>query len=238
MSAASLIALYALKPPHEVVCKSSIPHLCPCSHLLLLLISGLNQPSTLHLLFYTLCSGSSHCRDPPAHYILTLSCVRIPNLGPELPLWSHWCWVSGQDRIIFAAVTEQREPPLLHILLQRILEYSFCLPELLSDLYKVSLALCQSLCWPLTLFCMCRVLHLPSLKLRWLVVISQFLSLSDVPLNGWIALQIIGCSLNPILPTTNLISAANFLKMHSVLQSSLSINTFYGFASKSLAGCH
>lgn len=111
MSAASLIALYALKPPHEVVCKSSIPHLCPCSHLLLLLISGLNQPSTLHLLFYTLCSGSSHCRDPPAHYILTLSCVRIPNLGPELPLWSHWCWVSGQDRIIFAAVTEQREPP-------------------------------------------------------------------------------------------------------------------------------
>lgn len=46
--------------------KSSIPHLCPCPHLLHLLIPVQNQPSSLHLLFYTLCSGFSHCGYLPA----------------------------------------------------------------------------------------------------------------------------------------------------------------------------
>lgn len=41
----------------------------------------------------------------------TLSCASIPNLGLELPVWSRWCWAAGQDRVILvSAVTEQREP--------------------------------------------------------------------------------------------------------------------------------
>lgn len=219
--------------PHEGAYNSNISYLRPCPHLLPLLISRLNQASILCLPFFILCSSSNNHRDLPVDYILYIRVFPLP--GAQTSTLHSQCGLTGAKqwgKIVPWCCAQAKRAHHWHPLLQRISADSFFPLGLPCLLCKAPLASWSQpvLTYRIILYCgtTCKTLHLPSLSLKWLIGISEFLNLPEVPPNGSCALQSVDCS-SPTLPNPSLIPAANLLRVHSVLQFRLLIKNILQF---------